>query len=229
MGRRIPAHVTCSVLFLRDNIINRLADPVGMLVETKMSQHHAAREDERSGVCLIFALNVETDVSATGFEDGHLTTHIAPRYDTRSADEAGSNVGQDTSVEVWHDHDVELLGLAYALHACVVDDHVIRFDRRIVLAHLFHGVAEEPVGELHDIGLVDACDFSPVVCQRKGEGELGDPLGLYTSDDLKRLDDAGDRLMFEAGVLAFGVLTDDAEIDVLVSCLVAGDVLDEHD
>lgn len=35
--------------------------------------------------------------------------------------------------------------------------------------------------------------------------------------------------MLETGVFAFGILADDAEIDVLVTGLVAGYVLDEDD
>ena len=35
--------------------------------------------------------------------------------------------------------------------------------------------------------------------------------------------------MLETGVFALGVLTNDAEINVLVSCLVSGDILDKDD
>ena len=35
--------------------------------------------------------------------------------------------------------------------------------------------------------------------------------------------------MLNAGVLSLSVLTDNAKVDVLVSCLVAGNVLDEDD
>ena len=35
--------------------------------------------------------------------------------------------------------------------------------------------------------------------------------------------------MLEAGVLSLSVLTDDAEVDILVARLEAGNVLDQHD
>ena len=48
---------------------------------------------------LILALDVETDVSAAGLEDGNITAHVAARYDTGTTDESSGNVGQDTSVD----------------------------------------------------------------------------------------------------------------------------------
>ena len=76
---------------------------------------------------------------------------------------------------------------------------------------------------------MDARHLLPVVGQGEGEGELGDPLRLGARDDLEGLDHAADRLVLEPRVLALGVLTDDAEIDVAVAGLVAGDVLDQDD
>ena len=76
---------------------------------------------------------------------------------------------------------------------------------------------------------MDAGDLLAVVGERKGKGELGDALRLGAGDDLERLNDAVDRLVLETGVFTLGVLTDNAEVDVLVARLVAGDVLEEDD
>jgi hypothetical protein len=76
---------------------------------------------------------------------------------------------------------------------------------------------------------VDAGDLLAVVGERKGESKLGDALRLLTGDDLERLNDAVDRLVLETRVFTLGVLTDDAEVDVLVACLVTRDVLEEDD
>lgn len=200
-----------------------------MVVKTNVSQEHATGEDESGGVGLVLALNVETDVSAARLEDGDITSHVASGNNTRATDEASTDVGENTSVQVGHDHDVELLRSADALHRGVVDNHVVGLDGGVLLADLLDGVAEQTVGQLHDVGLVDASDLLAVVGQGKGKGELGDALRLGAGDDLERLDDAVDRLVLETGVLALGVLTDDAEVDVLVTGLVAGDVLDEDD
>jgi hypothetical protein len=141
-----------------------------------MSEHHGGGEDQSSGVGLILALDVKADVTATRLEDGDVAAHVASGDDTGSTNETSTNVGQDTSVQVGHHHDVELLWPGDTLHGGVVDDHVVGLESGVVLADLFDGVAEETIGKLHDVGLVDAGNLFAVVGERKGKGELGDAL-----------------------------------------------------
>lgn len=199
-----------------------------MLVETEVAQHHATAEEEGGRVCLILALDVKTDVAAAGLEDGDIPPHVTPGHDARTPDESSANVGQDAAIQVGHDHDVELLRPRDTLHAGIVDNHVVGLERRVLLCDALEGVAEKPVGELHDVGLVDAGDLLAVVGQGEGKGKLCDALRLCARDDLERFDHAADGLVLEPRVLALGVLTDDAEVDVLVTSVVARDVLDEH-
>lgn len=200
-----------------------------MVVEAKVSQEHAAAENHGCGVGLVLALDVETDVTAAGLEDGNLTAHVAAGDDTGAANQGSTNVGQDAAVQVRHDHDVELLGAGDGLHGGVVDNHVVDLEGGVLLGGLVEGAAEQTVGQLHDVGLVNAGDLLAAVGEGKGKGELGNALGLGAGDDLERLDDAGHALVLQAGVLTLGVLTDDAQVDVLVARLVAGDVLDQRD
>ncbi|KAK5624346.1 hypothetical protein RRF57_000062 [Xylaria bambusicola] len=72
--------------------------------------------------------------------------------------------------------------------------------------------AEETVGQLHDVGLVDASNLLAVVGKGESEGKLGDSLGLEACDDLEGLDDAGHAL-----------------VDVLVASVVSRDILDQAD
>jgi hypothetical protein len=91
------------------------------------------------------------------------------------------------------------------------------------------GAAEKTIGKLHDVGLVDASNLGSTVGEGEREGELGDTLRLGAGDDLEGLDDTLDALVLETRVLTLGVLSDDAQVDVLVAGLVAGDVLDQAD
>ena len=229
LGGGVAAHVTGACLALLDDPVDGLGDAVGVVIETEVSQKHGSREDQSAGVGLVLALDVETDVTASGLEDGDVAAHVAARDNTRATDETSADVGENTSVQVGHDEDVELLGSRDALHGGVVDDHVVVLDGGEVLGDLLASVAEETVGELHDVGLVDAGDLLAVVGEGEGKGELGDALRLGTGDDLERLDDAVDRLVLQARVFTLGVLTDDAQVDVLVAGVVAGDVLDQDD
>ena len=200
-----------------------------MVVEAEVAEEHGAGQEQGGGVGLVLALDVEADVAAAGLEDGDVAAHVAAGDDAGAADEGGADVGQDAAVQVGHDHDVELLGPRDALHARVVDDHVVGLEGGVLLGGVVEGVAEEAVGQLHDVGLVDARDLLAVVGQGEGEGELGDALRLGAGDDLEGLDDPGHGLVLEPAVLALGVLPDDAQVDVPVARLVAGDVLDQAD
>lgn len=212
---------------LSDDIVNGLGDSVGVVVKTNVSQEHASGKDESSGVGLVLALDVETDVSAARLEDGDITTHVASGNNTGTTDETSTNVGENTTVQVGHNHNVELLGSGDTLHRGVVDDHVVGLDGGVLLTDLLDGVAEQTVGKLHDVGLVDAGNLLAVVGESESKGELGNALRLCAGDDLERLNNAIDGLVLETRVLSLGVLTDDAEVDVLVAGLVAGNVLDQ--
>ena len=107
-----------------------------------MSEEHATTENECRWVCLVLALDIETDVSASWLENGHITTHVATWHDTRSTDQTCTNVGENTTVQVGHNHDIELLRSADTLHAGIVDNHVVGLDGGILLTDLLDGVSE---------------------------------------------------------------------------------------
>lgn len=210
-----------------NDLVDGLRDAVGMVIKTNVSQHHGGGKDQSSGVGLVLALDVKTDVAASGLKDSDVAAHVASWNNSGATDETSADVGEDTSVQVGHDHHVELLWPRDTLHRSIVDDHVVSLNGRVVLTDLLDGVAEETIGKLHDVGLVNAGNLLTVVGKSKGEGKLGNAFRLFASDDLERLDNAIDRLVLEARVLALGVLTNDAEIDVLVARLVARDVLEK--
>lgn len=226
---RDTAHVAGADLALGNDGVDGLGDAVGVVIETKVAEEHAAGQDHGSRVGLVLALDIETDVTAAGLEDGNIAAHVAAGNDTGTTDESSTNVGEDTTVEVGHDHDVKLLGARDSLHGGVVDNHVVDLEGRELLGNLVESAAEETIGKLHDVGLVDAGNLGAVVGESKVEGKLGNALRLGAGDDLEGLNDAVDTLVLETRVLTLGVLTDDAQVNVLVAGLVARDVLDQGD
>ena len=80
---------------------------------------------------------------------------------------------------------------------------------------------EQPVGELHDVRLVDRGDLAPAVRDRVVEGEPGDPLGRGAGDDLDALGGVRADHVLDARVQVLGVLAHDHEVDVLVARLEA--------
>lgn len=199
-----------------------------MLVKTQVTQKHGGRKNHGGGVSLVTALNVQTNVSATGLKDSVFTTNVDTRNKTGTSDKTGTNVRENGTVQVRGDENVELLGPGDSLHRCIVNNHVAVFNLGILLTDFFNGGAEETVSELHNVGLVNSSDLLTVVLESKVVGKACNTLGLVLGDDLKRLHNARNRLVLEARVLTLGVFTDQGHVDILQTGLDTGNVLDKN-
>lgn len=155
-----------------------------MLVQSYVAEKHRPREQHRRGIGLVFALDVETHMPTARFEDCHFAAHVASWHDAGSAHQASTDVGQYATVQIRHHHHIELLWSGNALHRCVIHNHVVDCQRRILLGHMMKRVSEQTVGQLHYVRLMNTRHLLPVVGQGKTEGEFGDPFGFGTRDDL---------------------------------------------
>ena len=182
-----------------------------------------------SGECPSKDKKEQKIIKTYGLEDGELATNVASGDDTGTSDQTSTHVGNNVTIQVGHDHDIELLGSGDKLHGGVVDNHVVKLDSRagVLLGDLATGVEEETISQLHDVGLVDAGDLLSVVAESKVKGETRNALRLGAGDDLERLDNAGVGLVLETRVLSLSVLTDDGKVNVLVAGGVSGNVLAE--
>jgi hypothetical protein len=109
------------------------------------------------------------------------------------------------------------------LHAHVVDDPVFELDVRVTGGDLASHFQEEPVGELHDVRLVDGRDLATFLAPRVLEGEAGYPLAAPPGDDLDRLGRIPADHMLDPGIEILGVLANHHQVDVLVPRLDARD------
>ncbi len=143
---------------------------------------------------------------------------LAPGRDAEPADQPGRQVADDVAVQVRQDEDVVQLRLLDELHAHVVDDAVLEGDTTLVVRRdRPTALEEEPVGQFHDVGLVDRGDRVTVVRDGVVEREARDPLRGGPGDDLDALGGITADHVLDAGVEVLGVLADDDEIDVLVA------------
>lgn len=198
-----------------------------MFVQAKVTEEHRSGEYQSSGISLVLSFDVKTNVTATRLENSDFAAHVATRDNTGTTDESSANVRQDTTVQIGHDHDIKLLGARDSLHRSIVNNHVVGLQSRVVLGDLLESVAEETISQFHDVSLVNASNLLAVICQSKAKSEFGNALRLGAGDDLEGLDDTLDRLVLETGVFTLGVLADNAEVDILVSGLVSGNVLNK--
>lgn len=93
-------------------------------------------------------------------------------------------IGNDVAIEIWHDHDVELVRLADQLHRAIVDNDVIVLNLRVALGDLGAHLTEETVALLHNVRLVDARHLLAAPLSRILEGVLGNALRVGARADL---------------------------------------------
>ena len=172
-----------------------------------------------------------------GSKTAALCAEVRSRREAEPADQAGAEVGDDVAVEVRQHEHVVLLGPLHELHREVVDDPVLELDVAVLGRDVPRDVEEEPVGELHDVRLVDRRDLAAAVAARVVEGELDDlaraRLGDRLDRDARVAADArvalagepveqlvgvlGALLELDARVEVLGVLANDDQVDVRVA------------
>lgn len=74
-----------------------------------------------------------------------------------------------------------------------------------------------------------AVSYLAVVLQSKVEGKAGDTFRLGPSGDLQTLNNSRETLVLKTGVFSLSVLTDDGEVDVVVTGWEAGEGLAQND
>src|SRR5690606_8225330 len=108
----------------------------------------------------------------------------AGRY-AESAHEAGAEVGDEIAVKVLTENHVKARRILHEAHARSVDDHFV-VDELVAerLFVLLSGAAnEQPIGQLHDVGLVQAGDFLAAAAAGVIECETSDtPAGDFGGD-----------------------------------------------
>jgi len=209
-------------LALSNGLENGVLNPVRILVQSHMLQHHHGAEQQSSGVSKALARNIGSR-TVHSLEDGALVTDISGRSKTETTDQTSAHIGQDISVKVGHDEDLVVVGerIRDHLQASVVQQLRIELDIGVVLGDLTGCAQEKTVGHLHDGGLVHGADLLAAngLCVLECEAE--DALGSLAGDELDALDDTINNDVLNTRVFTLGVLTDQNSVDVVVGGLEA--------
>ena len=107
-----------------------------------------------------------------------------PGATPRSANHSGDEIGDDITVKIGHNHNVVLARFLHQLHAHVVDYAVVAFNVRILGGDFLGHAEKEPVGELHDVRLVDDRDLPALVRPGVLKREFRDLAGVLFGDNL---------------------------------------------
>jgi hypothetical protein len=223
VGLGLSAQIAGEGLSFRQGIKSSLLDPVSVLVETHVTQHHHGAEQKSGGVGKTLASDIGSG-TVDSLEDGALVTDVAGGGQTKTTDETGAHVGENVTVQVGHDEDLVVVGdrVGNHLQAGVVEKLGIELDLGEVLGDILGRLKEQTVAHLHDGGLVDNPDLLAANLLGLLESEAEDTLASLAGDKLDALNDTIDNNVLDAGVFTLGVLTDQDGIDVIVGGLVAG-------
>ncbi len=210
-------------LAFSDHVAQRPLDAIGDIGMAEVPEHQRARQDEGRWVRLVQA-GVLRRRAVDRLEHGRIRPDIRARRDPQPADEPCAQVAHDVPIQVRQDEDVVQVRLLDELHAHVVDDPVLELDLPVVVGGDRPAALEEqPVGQLHDVRLVDRGHLPAVIGDGVVEGVPGDPLGGNSGDDLDALGRVRRDHVLDAGVEILRVLADDHEVDVVVARLQALD------
>jgi hypothetical protein len=105
------------------------------------------------------------------------------------------------------------------LHASIIHDHLLVFDGWELLADFSATIKEKSIDHFHDISLVDHCDLLSSGDKSVLHGVVSHSGSISSGDDFAGLENAWVNLVLDSRVLSFQVISDDDEIDVLVSGL----------
>ena len=96
----------------------------------------------------------------------------------------------------------------------VIDQDVLRFDRRVLWRELLERVLQQALGELHDVRLGRAVNALAFLGDGEREGKLDDLLTTLARDDLEAFRHAGSLHVLDSGVEILDVLADDDDVEV---------------
>jgi len=211
------------VLALSQGIKRRLRDAISILVEAHMPQHHHGAEEQGSGVGKVFASDIRSR-TMDSLEDRAFITNVARRGQTQTANQAGTHVGENVSIEVGHDQHLVVVRNRVGDHfeAGVVEQLGVKLNIWELLGDAAADVEEKTVAHLHDSGLVNDADLLAANGTSVLEGEPEDALAGFPGDKLDALNDAIHHNVLNARVLALCVLADQNSVDIVVGGLATG-------
>ena len=198
----------------------------GVFVKTHVLKHHDTGEKKSGWVGKALAGDIWSG-TVDGLEDTALITNVSRWCKTKTTDQTSAHVGQNVTVQVWHDKNLVVVWKRVGDHlqAGVVQKLSVKLNVWVLLAQFAGGVQEETVGHLHDGCLVDSADLLATDGLGVLESESQDTLRSLLGDQLDGLDDSVNDDVLDTRVLSLGILTDEDNVDIIVWGLVSSDGL----
>lgn len=239
LGGGLAAHVGREELSLIQVGIDSSVDLSSGVGLTEELEHQSNGAQGSNGVSNALTLDIGGRAVAR-LTNGETVTHVGARDETQTADQSGSTVRQDVTIQVGGNNDIVVLGLAEELVDHGVDDLLLDVDGGELLGgkSLASGLTEQAVGLRQDVRLVGDGDHGLGVGRgTRGSGadtlaaqsdltsNGGDAVRGALRDTLDRLGDLAVGALHGALLLhvqVLGVLTDNDQVDGLAIAATGG-------
>merc|ERR1712061_362427 len=98
-----------------------------------MSQKMASAHKHSGWVGFILAGTRKIGVSSGWSKTGNIVTVVSTSENTGASNKTSTQVFDDVSVQVWHDHNIKLPWIRDQLHTSVINNHIFVFYSTFVL------------------------------------------------------------------------------------------------
>ncbi len=122
-----------------------------------------------------------------GFKHRLAIAHISAWDHAQPAHQARRQIGNNVAVQVREQQNIKSLRPHHQLHRSIIDNQFLIGDVGIILRYFATAPQEQPIGQLHDVGLMNRGDLL-------APGFLGELEGIFGNPDGRRARD-----YFEAG------------------------------
>jgi hypothetical protein len=156
-GLSLASQVSSEVLLLPHDFEHGVLDGGGVSVELHALKHHGGREQQGSGVRLVLPCNVRRS-PVHRLIDLTIEANVARSCEPKPTDQACTEIGNDVTVKIGHDHDVESRRTVGKMHADSVDLFLPVLDSGVVDGNLFGSIDEQSITHLHDSSLMASHD-----------------------------------------------------------------------
>lgn len=224
-GSGLPPDILGQKLVLLVDIPQTLENEVSIPTQLHALQEVDSTQNQSSWIGQVLVGNITPTVSAGLIEEQKFVSHTRSRTHSSPSHQSRPNTTHNTPVQVGHHHDVELLRVAHHLHRTVVNDHFVVFEAWVFFGHFSRGLEEYSVNQLHDVRLVHRRHLLPAGQFGMFKGIVGYSQGVFFGDYFDRLKNVGNDFVFHARKLSFDVFSDDNDVEVMVSALDVGQVV----
>jgi len=101
---------------LAKGLVDSVSDVISEEWESHMLEHCDRREKQRWRVSDIHSCNIQTRMSSALCEEDVIITNNGTSLQTNTTSDTSTNVTDNRTVEIWHDHNIELPGRFHELH-----------------------------------------------------------------------------------------------------------------